>query len=140
MIDAQAEHGGSWITCVHRDGDGDYGRYGYVAGNEVSPDWSTSPPFIESLAAAKTRRPIWPASADTYSTYNPGISPETGRNPRSQRRRIYDQDAMQQMINDGHHIYAATSKTASTTIQATAGIPSKPFSILRWSVTTLVAS
>jgi UTP--glucose-1-phosphate uridylyltransferase len=37
LIDAQAEHGGSVLTCVRRDGEGDYKRYGYVAGSEVSP-------------------------------------------------------------------------------------------------------
>ena len=37
MLDAQAAHGGSVITCVKRDNDADYRRYGYVSGSEVSP-------------------------------------------------------------------------------------------------------
>src|ERR1700754_2216198 len=36
MLKVHEERGGSAITCVRRDGDQDYARYGYVAGKEIS--------------------------------------------------------------------------------------------------------
>lgn len=106
MIDAQAERGGSVITCVRRDADADYGRYGYVAGREVAPGVIDMTTIIEK-PGSREKAPSDLASVSGY-VFDPVILEYLQR-----QHEKYDpatgefmiQEAMQRMIEDGHHIY-----------------------------------
>lgn len=106
MIDAQAEHGGSVITCVKRDGDADYKRYGYVSGEEVKPGLID----IKQIVEKPGNREAAPSSLASVSGYvfDPIILDYLQKQLESydpEKGEFMVQDAMQQMINDGHHIY-----------------------------------
>ena len=106
MIDAHAEHGGSVITCVRRDNDADYGRYGYVAGSEVQPGLIDVKTVVEK-PGSREKAPSDLASVSGY-VFDPILLEYLQR-----QHETYDpangefmiQHAMQQMIEDGHHIY-----------------------------------
>jgi UTP--glucose-1-phosphate uridylyltransferase len=110
LIDAQAEHGGSVIACVRRDGEEDYKRYGYVAGKEVSPGLVDMTTIVEK-PGSRDKAPSDLASVSGY-VFEPLLLEYLQKNLKT-----YDghgefmiQDAMQQMINDGHHIYGCDIK------------------------------
>lgn len=106
MIDTQAKHGGSVITCVHRDRDEDYGRYGYVAGSEVEPGLIEMTTIVEK-PGSRDKSPSDLASVSGY-VFEPVIleylqkQVETHDETKSE---FMIQEAMQKMIDDGHHIY-----------------------------------
>jgi UTP--glucose-1-phosphate uridylyltransferase len=106
MIDAQAEHGGSVITCVHRDGEADYKRYGYVAGKEVSPGLIDMATIVEK-PGSRDQAPSDLASVSGY-VFDPVILEYLHKQLQTHDETSGEfmiQDAMQRMINDGHHIY-----------------------------------
>lgn len=96
---------GSVITCVKRDKDEDYSRYGYVAGKEVEPGLIDMTTIVEK--PGKDKAPSDLASVSGY-VFEPIMIKYL-----LQQREAYDptkgefmiQEAMQQMIEDGHHIY-----------------------------------
>jgi UTP--glucose-1-phosphate uridylyltransferase len=106
MIDAQAKYGGSVITCVRRDSDADYERYGYVDGKEVEPGLIDMTTIIEK-PGSREKAPSDLASVSGY-VFEPIILDYLQRHLET-----YDptegefmiQNAMQSMIQDGHHIY-----------------------------------
>jgi UTP--glucose-1-phosphate uridylyltransferase len=113
LISAQAEHGGSAIACVRRDDDADYGRYGYVAGKEISPGLVDMATIVEK-PGSREKAPSDLASVSGY-VFEPLLLEYLEKN-----RETYDgkgefmiQDAMQQMINDGHHIYGCEIKNGT---------------------------
>jgi UTP--glucose-1-phosphate uridylyltransferase len=111
MIDAQAKHGGSVITCVKRDGDADYKRYGYVAGNEVEPGLIDVSTVVEK-PGSREQAPSSLASVSGY-VFDPVILEYLQRQLETHdasKGEFMMQDAMQQMINDGHHIYGCDIK------------------------------
>ncbi|MGC1176932.1 MAG: sugar phosphate nucleotidyltransferase [Candidatus Saccharimonadales bacterium] len=105
LITAHQEHDGSVITCVRRDGDEDYGRYGYVAGNEVADGLIDITTIIEK-PGSRDKAPSDIASVSGY-VFEPVIlgylQKQLDNYDTSQEFMV--QDAMQQMIQDGHHIY-----------------------------------
>lgn len=110
LIDAQSKHGGSVISCVRRDGDADYGRYGYVAGDEISPGLVDMTTIVEK-PGSREKAPSDLASVSGY-VFEPAMLGYLQKN-----REKYDgkgefmiQDAMQEMIDDGHHIYGCDIK------------------------------
>jgi UTP--glucose-1-phosphate uridylyltransferase len=110
LIEAQAEHGGSVIACVRRDDDGDYGRYGYIAGKEVSPGLVDMTTIVEK-PGSREKAPSDLASVSGY-VFEPAMLEYLQKN-----RETYDgkgefmiQNAMQEMINDGRHIYGCDIK------------------------------
>lgn len=110
LIDAQTEHGGSVIACVRRDNDEDYGRYGYVAGKEVSPGLVDMTTIVEK-PGSREKAPSDLASVSGY-VFEPAMLEYLQKN-----REKYDgkgefmiQNAMQEMIDDGHHIYGCDIK------------------------------
>ena len=106
MIDAQAKHGGSVIACVRRDGDEDYKRYGYVAGKEIEPGLVDMTTIVEK-PGSRDKAPSDLASVSGY-VFEPAMLKYLRKN-----REAYDpssgefmiQNAMQQMIDEGYHIY-----------------------------------
>jgi UTP--glucose-1-phosphate uridylyltransferase len=111
MIDAQTKHGGSVITCVQRDGDADYKRYGYVAGSEVEPGLIDVTTVVEK-PGSREAAPSSLASVSGY-VFDPVIleylqKQLTTHDPA--KGEFMMQESMQQMINDGHHIYGCDIK------------------------------
>jgi len=108
LIDIQAAHGGSVLTCVRRDADVDYERYGYVAGTEVADGLIDMQTIVEKPGS----RDASPSSLASVSGYilDPIIleylQKQLETHDESQGE-FKIQDAMQQMIDDGHHIYAS---------------------------------
>ena len=106
MIDAQAEHGGSVITCVQRDGEADYRRYGYVGGDEIKPGLIDVKTIIEK-PGSREEAPSSLASVSGY-VFDPIILDYLQKqlaDHNEQGGEFMIQEAMQNMINDGHHIY-----------------------------------
>lgn len=113
LIDAQAEHGGSVISCVRRDGDADYQRYGYVAGKEISPGLVDMTTIVEK-PGSREKAPSDLASVSGY-VFEPLLLEYLQKNLTDYKGEgeFMIQDAMQQMINDGHHIYACDIKNGT---------------------------
>jgi UTP--glucose-1-phosphate uridylyltransferase len=113
LIDVQKEHGGSVIACVRRDGDTDYGRYGYVAGKEISPGLVDMTTIVEK-PGSRDKAPSDLASVSGY-VFEPKLLEYLQKNLETYdgKGEFMIQDAMQQMINDGHHIYGCEIKNGS---------------------------
>jgi UTP--glucose-1-phosphate uridylyltransferase len=106
MIDAQSKFGGSVITCLHRDADADYKRYGYVDGKEVEPGIIDMTTIIEK-PGSREAAPSDLASVSGY-VFDPIIFDYLKKQRETHdptKSEFMIQEAMQQMINDGHHIY-----------------------------------
>lgn len=105
MLKVFEERDGSVITCVRRDSDEDYTRYGYVAGNEVAPGLVDMTTIVEKPGKASAPSDL--ASVSGY-VFEPIMIEYLQK-----QREAYDpatgefmiQEAMQHMIEDGHHIY-----------------------------------
>jgi UTP--glucose-1-phosphate uridylyltransferase len=94
------------LTCVKRDSDADYSRYGYVAGQEVSQGLIEMQTIIEK-PGSRDQAPSDLASVSGY-VFEPAILEYLEK-----ELDIYDksgefmiQEAMQKMVEDGHKIYA----------------------------------
>lgn len=114
LIDAQAEHGGSVIACVRRGGDADYGRYGYVAGTEIAPGLVDMTTIVEK-PGSRDKAPSDLASVSGY-VFEPALLEYLQKNLKTydgSKGEFMIQDAMQQMINDGHHIYGCEIKNGT---------------------------
>jgi UTP--glucose-1-phosphate uridylyltransferase len=110
LIDVQAEHGGSVLACVRRDGDADYKRYGYVAGEEVSPGLVDMTTIVEK-PGSRENAPSDLASVSGY-VFEPALLEYLQKNLQTYEGKgeFMIQDAMQQMIDDGHHVYGCEIK------------------------------
>jgi UTP--glucose-1-phosphate uridylyltransferase len=106
LLDAQANHGGSVIACVRRDAEADYKRYGYVAGKELEPGLIDVSTIVEK-PGSREHAPSDLASVSGY-VFEPQILEYLQKqleNHDETKGEFMVQDSMQQMINDGHHIY-----------------------------------
>jgi UTP--glucose-1-phosphate uridylyltransferase len=113
LINAQAAHGGSVISCVRRDGDADYNRYGYVAGEEVEPGLIDVKTIVEK--PGRDKAPSNLASVSGY-VFEPVILEYLQKQLESHDAAAGEfmiQDSMQRMINDGRHIYACDVKNGT---------------------------
>lgn len=106
LLDIQAEHGGSVLTGVRRDGDEDYARYGYVAGKEISPGLFDMTTIVEK-PGSRGQAPSDLASVSGY-VIDPALLDYLQKHMKHYDRKgeFNIQDAMQAMLDDGHHIYA----------------------------------
>jgi UTP--glucose-1-phosphate uridylyltransferase len=107
LIDVHAQRGGSVLTCVQRDGDADYERYGYVAGRELEPGLLD----VETVIEKPGSRDKAPSSLATVSGYllDPVIFEYLQKQRASHdsaKGEFAIQDSMQAMTADQHHIYA----------------------------------
>jgi len=106
MLAAHAEHGGSVITCVKRDGDADYRRYGYVSGKETDHGLVDIERIIEK-PGSREEAPSSLASVSGY-VFDPVILEYLQKQLEDydeSKGEFMMQDSMQKMIDDGHHIY-----------------------------------
>lgn len=113
LIDVQAEHGGSVLACVRRDGENDYKRYGYVAGKEISPGLVDMTTIIEK-PGTREKAPSDLASVSGY-VFEPALLEYLQKNLEAYdgKEEFMIQDSMQQMINDGHHVYGCEIKNGT---------------------------
>jgi UTP--glucose-1-phosphate uridylyltransferase len=104
LLAVQKERGGSVITCVRRDGEEDYKRYGYVSGDEISPGLIDVETIVEK--PGKENAPSDLASVGGY-VFEPAIIGYLQKQQETHTGEIefMIQESMQQMIKDGHHIY-----------------------------------
>jgi len=105
MLKVFNEKDGSVITCVRRDSDEDFRRYGYVSGEEITPGLVDIKTIVEKPGKEKA-----PSDLATVSGYifEPIMidylqKQKTTHDPAAGEFMI--QDSMQKMIEDGHHIY-----------------------------------
>lgn len=106
LLAVHEKHGGSVITGVRRDGEEDYGRYGYVAGSEISPGLIEMTTIVEK-PGSRDKAPSDLASVSGY-VFDPILlqylqKQMENHDPAASEFMI--QDSMQKMIEDGHHIY-----------------------------------
>lgn len=106
MLAVRDERGGSVITCVRRDGDEDYGRYGYVAGEEIADGLIEMATIVEK-PGSRDKAPSDLASVSGY-VFDPVIIDYLQKQVETYDKakgEFMIQDSMQQMVKDGHHIY-----------------------------------
>lgn len=105
MLDIYDAKGGSVITCVRRDGDEDYKRYGYVSGKEIEPGLIDMETIVEK--PGRENAPSDLASVSGY-VFEPAIIDYLKKQQESydpSQGEFMIQEAMQNMIKDGMHIY-----------------------------------
>jgi UTP--glucose-1-phosphate uridylyltransferase len=114
MLSVYEEKGSSVITAVRRDGDEDYGRYGYVAGNDIGGGLIDMTTIVEkpgsrdkapSDLASVSGYIFEPVMLDYLNKQLDSYDPNTGE--------FMIQEAMQHMIEDGHKIYALEIKNGT---------------------------
>lgn len=105
MLDIYNEKGSSVITCVRRDADEDYKRYGYVSGEEIAKGIIDMKTIVEK--PGRDNAPSDLASVSGY-VFEPAIIEYLQKqleNYDPSAGEFMIQEAMQQMIHDGKHIY-----------------------------------
>lgn len=104
MLDVQKEKGGSVITAIQRDGDEDYKRYGYIAGEEISPGLVDMTTIIEK--PGRENAPSDLASVSGY-VFEPNIIEYLQKQMETYtgETEFMIQEAMQEMIKAGHKIW-----------------------------------
>lgn len=114
LIDVYQKTGSSAITCVRRDGDEDYGRYGYIDGNALEDGLIDMTTIVEK-PGSRDKAPSDLASVSGY-VFEPTLIQYL-----QEQIKTYDvaqgefmiQDSMQKMIEDGHHIYGCEIKNGA---------------------------
>ena len=105
LLKVHEEHGGSVLTAIERDAPDDFGRYGYIGGDQLQEGLYD----IKTIIEKPGNRENSPSDIASVSGYVfDGVIIEYLQ----KQMQTYDgsdefmiQDAMQQMIKDGHHIY-----------------------------------
>ncbi|HWB39175.1 MAG TPA: sugar phosphate nucleotidyltransferase [Candidatus Saccharimonadales bacterium] len=114
LVDMQSERGGSVITCSQRDNDADYKRYGYVGGDELETGLIDVKTVVEK-PGSREASPSQYAAVSGY-VFDPVILEYLQKQLETHdpaQGEFLIQDAMQQMINDGHHIYGLDIKNGT---------------------------
>ncbi len=106
LLKVHEEYGGSVLTVVRRDDDRDYKRYGYVGGDDLGNGLIDIKTIIEKPGSRETA----PSDMASVSGY---VFDAVLLKYLQEDLKTYDgskefmiQDAMQRMIEDGHHMYA----------------------------------
>jgi UTP--glucose-1-phosphate uridylyltransferase len=105
LLKVYNDRAGSVLTAIRRDGDADYGRYGYISGTEIDGGLFDIKTIVEK-PGSREKSPSDLASVSGY-VFDGEIIDYL-----QQQMKTYDgskefmiQEAMQQMISDGKHIY-----------------------------------
>jgi UTP--glucose-1-phosphate uridylyltransferase len=113
LLDIHLNHGGSVLTCVERDSDDDYSRYGYVGGQELKAGFIQVDTIVEKPGNRK-KAPSKLASVSSYL-----LEPEVF-GYLEQHLKTYDksgefkiQEALQNMIGGGHKFYGVQIKNGT---------------------------
>ena len=109
MIDVYTRTNASVLSCIRLKKDEEYDRYGIVAGDELGDGLIKMNTIIEK--PGKANAPSDLASVSSY-LFKPQILPyiDTLSQGYDGKKELKIQDAMQEMINDGHHFYAQEIK------------------------------
>ncbi|HUA13420.1 MAG TPA: UTP--glucose-1-phosphate uridylyltransferase [Candidatus Sulfotelmatobacter sp.] len=112
IIDDYCDRGASVISCLKRDFDEDYTRYGYVSGETIEDGLIKLDKIVEK-PGSREASPSSVASLSGYA-FEPIILDYLHKQLSSydKTNEFRLQDAMQQMIEDGHPIYAREFKDA----------------------------
>jgi UTP--glucose-1-phosphate uridylyltransferase len=107
LLAVHGSYGGSVLTCVRREEEVDFTRYGYVGGSEVEPGIIDMTTIIEKPGTSKAA----PSNLASVSGYvlEPVIIEYLEKQLKTHDREkgeLQIQTAMQNMIKDGHKIYA----------------------------------
>lgn len=113
LLAAHEERGGSVLTCVRRDSDTDYKRYGYISG-EVLSDGLVDVKTIVEKPGSRSSAPSDLASVSGY-VFDPVLLEYLGEHLKGydDSREFMIQEAMQRMIEDGHHMYGCEIKNGT---------------------------
>lgn len=97
--------GSSVLTCIEADKPGDYGRYGYIAGDEISENLYSVNTVIEK-PGTKEKAPSSVATVGGY-LFDAAIFPYLHEQKKLVKpgEEIMIQPAMQRMINDGYKMF-----------------------------------
>ncbi|HVW23388.1 MAG TPA: sugar phosphate nucleotidyltransferase [Candidatus Saccharimonadales bacterium] len=112
LIEQYHERGGAVLTCVRRDGDEDYKRYGYVAGHEEAPGLMSVETIVEKPGSRETA-PSDLASVSGYvleAATLDYLQKQLEQRAEDESEEFKLQDALQAMINDGHQVYGLEIK------------------------------
>lgn len=110
LVAVHEEHGGSVLTVVQRDDDQDYKRYGYVGGEDLGNGLIDIKTIIEK-PGSREAAPSAMASVSGY-VFDPVILDYLQEDLKTYdgSKEFMIQEAMQRMIQDGHHMYAPSVK------------------------------
>jgi UTP--glucose-1-phosphate uridylyltransferase len=105
LLAVHQERGGSVLTCVRRDDDRDYKRYGYIGGKELGPGLFDVATIIEK-PGSRDNAPSELASVSGY-VFEPALFKYLQEDLKTYdgSKEFMIQEAMQRMIQDGHHMY-----------------------------------
>jgi UTP--glucose-1-phosphate uridylyltransferase len=105
LIDVRAERDGSVLTCVRLDGDEDYKRYGYIAGQELESGLVDMTTIVEK-PGSRAKAPSDLASVSGY-LLDPAILGYLQKQLKTHGKsgEFNIQETMQAMVKDGRHIY-----------------------------------
>jgi UTP--glucose-1-phosphate uridylyltransferase len=105
LLNQYSQYGSSVIACVERDKDEDYERYGYVGGDEVKKGLIEISTIVEK-PGSRAKSPSRLASVSGY-VFDPVIFSYLEKQVKTYKGNgeFKVQDAMQQMINEGHKFY-----------------------------------
>ena len=111
MIEAHQEHGASIVSCVEVTNDGDYDKYGIVAGEEVAPNILRMSRILEK--PGKDKAPSNLASVSGY-LFKPEIFPHINKEVKEHNKGVNTsiQPAIQSLMDDGGVVMALKVKNA----------------------------
>lgn len=109
MIEVYNKTNASVLSCIQLTNDEQYDRYGVVAGDDLGDGLIKMNTIVEK--PGKADAPSNLASVSSY-LFKPQILPYVNKLSQSYDgvKELKIQDAMQQMIDDGHHFYALEIK------------------------------
>ena len=105
MLDIYESKGSSVITCVRRDGDEDYKRYGYVSGQEIEPGLIDMETIVEKPDRENAPSDLASVSGYVFEAANIDYLKKQQETYDPSQGEFMIQEAMQNMIKDGMHIY-----------------------------------
>lgn len=110
LLAVHEERGGSVLTCVRRDSDADYKRYGYISGESIV-DGLVDVKTIVEKPGSREAAPSDLASVSGY-VFDPTLLEYLQKHLQNydKSKEFMIQEAMQQMIEDGHHMYGCEIK------------------------------
>ena len=110
LLAVHEERGGSVLTCVRRDRDADYKRYGYISGESIV-DGLVDVKTIVEKPGSREAAPSDLASVSGY-VFDPTLLEYLQKHLQNydKSKEFMIQEAMQQMIEDGHHMYGCEIK------------------------------
>jgi UTP--glucose-1-phosphate uridylyltransferase len=111
MVEVYNKTNASVVSCIRLTKDEEYDRYGVVAGDDLGDGLIKMNTIVEK--PGKKDAPSDLASVSSY-LFKPQILPYIDKLSQSYdgKKELKIQDAMQEMINDGHHFYAQEIKNS----------------------------